>query len=97
MRLEGRTAIVTGGAVGIGRHYSLALAAEGAQVMIADIKEVAVTAVRGPTAGTYRAGQKLDVTVAFKRPVFVAGGTPSLSLNSSMRRKVRTCTGPSAR
>jgi NAD(P)-dependent dehydrogenase (short-subunit alcohol dehydrogenase family) len=38
-RLEGRTAIVTGGAVGIGRHYSQALAAEGAQVMIADIKD----------------------------------------------------------
>jgi NAD(P)-dependent dehydrogenase (short-subunit alcohol dehydrogenase family) len=39
MRLEGRTAIVTGGAVGIGRHYSHALAAEGAQVMIADIRD----------------------------------------------------------
>jgi len=26
-RLEGRSAIVTGGARGIGRHYSLALAA----------------------------------------------------------------------
>src|SRR5581483_4697043 len=38
-RLSGRTAIVTGGAVGIGRHYSQALAAEGAQVMIADIKD----------------------------------------------------------
>jgi len=38
-RLDGRTAIVTGGAVGIGRHYSEALAAEGAQVMIADIKD----------------------------------------------------------
>jgi NAD(P)-dependent dehydrogenase (short-subunit alcohol dehydrogenase family) len=36
-RLAGRTAIVTGGAKGIGRHYSRALAAEGAQVMIADI------------------------------------------------------------
>jgi NAD(P)-dependent dehydrogenase (short-subunit alcohol dehydrogenase family) len=38
-RLSGRTAIVTGGAVGIGRHYSQALAAEGAQVMVADIKD----------------------------------------------------------
>ena len=38
-RLQGRTAIVTGGAVGIGRHYSQALAAEGAQVMIADIAD----------------------------------------------------------
>src|SRR5213083_791583 len=36
-RLSGRAAIVTGGAKGIGRHYSRALAAEGARVMIADI------------------------------------------------------------
>ena len=38
-RLDGRTAIVTGGAKGIGVHYSKALAAEGAQVMIADIAD----------------------------------------------------------
>jgi NAD(P)-dependent dehydrogenase (short-subunit alcohol dehydrogenase family) len=38
-RLVGRTAIVTGGAKGIGRHYSQALAAEGAEVMIADVAD----------------------------------------------------------
>jgi NAD(P)-dependent dehydrogenase (short-subunit alcohol dehydrogenase family) len=38
-KLDGRTAIVTGGAKGIGVHYSKALAAEGAQVMIADIAD----------------------------------------------------------
>lgn len=38
-RLQGRSAIVTGGAKGIGRHYCLALAAEGAQVMVADIAD----------------------------------------------------------
>ncbi|HZO44693.1 MAG TPA: glucose 1-dehydrogenase [Xanthobacteraceae bacterium] len=38
-RLAGRTAIVTGGAKGIGRHYSQALAAEGARVMIVDIAD----------------------------------------------------------
>lgn len=38
-RLDGRTAIVTGGAKGIGAHYSRALAAEGARVMIADIED----------------------------------------------------------
>jgi NAD(P)-dependent dehydrogenase (short-subunit alcohol dehydrogenase family) len=38
-RLAGKVAIVTGGARGIGRHYSLALAGEGARVMIADIED----------------------------------------------------------
>jgi NAD(P)-dependent dehydrogenase (short-subunit alcohol dehydrogenase family) len=48
-RLDGRVAIVTGGAKGIGRHYAQALAAEGARLMIADIadgKEVAETIAR---------------------------------------------------
>src|ERR1700742_3585722 len=38
-RLAGRSAIVTGGARGIGRHYAAALAAEGAAVMIADVAD----------------------------------------------------------
>ena len=48
-RLAGKTAIVTGGAKGIGRHYSLALAAQGARVMIGDIadgKDVAAEIVK---------------------------------------------------
>lgn len=36
-RLKSRTAIVTGGATGIGRHYSEALAREGATVAIVDL------------------------------------------------------------
>ena len=43
-RLSGKTALVTGGAKGIGRHYSLALATEGARVMIADIEDGAALA-----------------------------------------------------
>src|SRR6516162_7761385 len=48
-RLEGRVAILTGGAKGIGRHYAGALAAEGARLMIADVadgKEVAAEIAR---------------------------------------------------
>jgi NAD(P)-dependent dehydrogenase (short-subunit alcohol dehydrogenase family) len=52
-RLSGRTAVVTGGAKGIGRHYSLALAAEGARVMIADIADG--TAVAQEIAATHGA------------------------------------------
>ena len=38
-RLDGRVAILTGGAKGIGRHYARALAGEGARLMIADIAD----------------------------------------------------------
>ena len=38
-RLSGRVVILTGGAKGIGRHYSHALADEGARVVIADIAD----------------------------------------------------------
>lgn len=39
MRFEGKVAIVTGGAQGIGEAYARALAAEGASVVIADVDE----------------------------------------------------------
>lgn len=53
-RLFGKVAIVTGGAKGIGRHYSQALAAEGARVMIADIADGKSLAEE--TAGKHGAG-----------------------------------------
>ena len=43
-KLEGKTAIVTGGATGIGRHYTEALAREGATVAIVDIADCDATA-----------------------------------------------------
>lgn len=39
MRLKDKVAIVTGGGIGIGRAYCLALAREGAQVVAADIQD----------------------------------------------------------
>jgi NAD(P)-dependent dehydrogenase (short-subunit alcohol dehydrogenase family) len=43
-KLSGQAAIVTGGAKGIGRHYCMALAGAGAQVMVADIADGAEVA-----------------------------------------------------
>jgi NAD(P)-dependent dehydrogenase (short-subunit alcohol dehydrogenase family) len=60
-RLAGRTAIVTGGAKGIGRHYSQALAAEGAEVMIADIADGAALAEE--IAGKYGRNATTSMTV----------------------------------
>src|SRR5262249_33087322 len=60
-RLAGRTAVVPGGAKGIGRHYSLALAAEGARVMIADIADG--TAVAQEIAGKHGANSVASAIV----------------------------------
>ena len=64
MRLEGRSAIVTGGATGIGKHYSHALAAEGAQVMIADIQDGAAVAeeIAAKYGRNSTASMKFDVS-----------------------------------
>ena len=48
MRLEGKVAIVTGGAQGIGRAIADGLAAEGARIVIADLKGAEVAAARYP-------------------------------------------------
>jgi NAD(P)-dependent dehydrogenase (short-subunit alcohol dehydrogenase family) len=51
-RLQGRIAVVTGGASGIGRACAFALAAEGAEVIIADIDSQAGVDTSGEIAAT---------------------------------------------
>jgi 2-hydroxycyclohexanecarboxyl-CoA dehydrogenase len=59
MRLEGRTALVTGGASGIGAATARRLAAEGARVAIGDLDLDAARAVAGEIDGV---AAELDVT-----------------------------------
>lgn len=64
IRLQGRTVIVTGGARGLGAAYARALAAEGAQVVIADVLAAegqALAADLGSQTGSRTLFVKADV------------------------------------
>lgn len=64
MRLQGKAAIVTGAASGIGRATAIKFAAEGAKVLLADINEegleTAVSAIRGASGEAL--AMRCDVT-----------------------------------
>ena len=70
-RLSGRTAIVTGGAKGIGRFYSETLAAEGAAVVIADIADGAALAKE--LAGKHGRDAAMSVTCDVSDETAVCG------------------------
>ncbi len=64
MRLADKVAVVTGGGAGIGRAIVLALAREGADVLIADIRRDVAEAVAGEVRGLNRkaGAEQTDVT-----------------------------------
>src|SRR3569623_774457 len=61
-RLDGRVAIVTGGAQGIGAQYAQALAAEGAAVTEADVLDAAAVVRSITDKGGKALAVKCDVT-----------------------------------
>jgi 3-oxoacyl-[acyl-carrier protein] reductase len=60
MRLEGKTAIVTGGASGFGAGIVRRFAAEGARVMVADLNEAGARDVAGEVGGLAQAVDVAD-------------------------------------
>jgi NAD(P)-dependent dehydrogenase (short-subunit alcohol dehydrogenase family) len=62
MRLKDRCAIVTGAAQGIGLSYALALAEEGAKVVVADVADTARAVAAVEAAGGQAIGIKCDVS-----------------------------------
>ena len=62
MQLEGKVAIVTGAARGLGRAYAEALASEGASVVAADINDCGDTVAAIEAAGGRAVASALDVS-----------------------------------
>ncbi len=82
MRLEGRKALVTGGASGIGAAIAARLAAEGAEVWVGDIDTEGAERVAGEVNGH---ALELDVTEieSARAAVEAAGGTLDILVNNA--------------
>ena len=61
-RLEGKVAVVTGAAQGIGAAYAMGLASEGAKVVVADIADTSSVVERIRAKGQSAIGCHVDVT-----------------------------------
>ena len=82
MRLEGRKALVTGGASGIGAAIAARLAAEGAEVWVGDVDTAGAEKVAGEIAGH---ALELDVTdlESARAAVEATGGTLDILVNNA--------------
>jgi 2-hydroxycyclohexanecarboxyl-CoA dehydrogenase len=81
MRLEGRRALVTGGASGIGAAIAARLAAEGAEVWVGDVDTEGAERVAGEISGH---PLELDVTdIESARAAVAALGAPDVLVNNA--------------
>ena len=82
-RFEGRAAVVTGAARGIGRRVALDLAAEGARVLGADVDAPALAALASERAGLRRAAEDAPPP----RPWLPAFGGGSVAVIAEVKRR----------
>ncbi|MGH7324746.1 MAG: glucose 1-dehydrogenase [Candidatus Rokuibacteriota bacterium] len=79
MRLKDRVAVITGAGSGIGAASALAMAAEGARVVVADLNEAGAktTVERIEKAGGRALAMRADVTMAADNQMMVEGALAS--------------------
>jgi 2-dehydro-3-deoxy-L-rhamnonate dehydrogenase (NAD+) len=100
-RFEGRTAVVTGAASGIGRDVARRLSAEGARVSLWDVNAVALSAAVAELGGSD--SQMVDTTAedavdgAMKRSIDALGGRLDILVASAgitgSNAPVKNCSG----
>ncbi len=85
MRLEGKTAIVTGAGSGFGAGIARRFAQEGAKVMVADINEDAARIVASEIGGVSQAADVADraSVEAMTEAAKAAFGTPDILVNNA--------------
>jgi 3-oxoacyl-[acyl-carrier protein] reductase len=92
LRLQGKIAIVTGGASGFGRGIAEAFVREGARVLVADVNEAAAAALAadlGSNAGAFGCdvSRKADVAAMVQAAVTQFGGLDIMVNNAGVTHK----------
>jgi NAD(P)-dependent dehydrogenase (short-subunit alcohol dehydrogenase family) len=82
MEIAGRTALVTGAAIGTGRAITLALAAEGAEVVASDVDETGGNETVSMCEGSARF-VKADVTLAADLQRLIESAAPTILVNNA--------------